>query len=115
MGIPGYDINVGACRGVLSVVQADSEAIGTARSALSGAVDAAMAASRSQQIGGALIELWNNVLVVQCEAVATRVENAVNGVGAAVNAYVEGDAAMADNARAQATQMPSLTIDDAKE
>lgn len=115
MAIPGYDINVGACRSILSTVQADSEAIGTARAKLSSAVDAAMSASRSQQIGGAMIELWNNVLVIQCEAAATRVENAVNGVGAAVNAYVEGDAAMADTARAQATQMPSLAIDDAKE
>ncbi|MEC5197850.1 hypothetical protein RCH21_000058 [Arthrobacter sp. PL16] len=115
MAIPGYDISVGACRGVLSTVQADSEAIGTARTKLSSAVDAAIGASRSQQIGDALIGLWNDVLVLQCEAATTRIENAVNGVSAAVNAYVEGDAAMADTARSQVTQMPSLAIDDAKE
>lgn len=115
MAIPGYDIDVAACRGVLAGVTAESAEIDTARADLSSAIDAAMTASRSQQIGGALIALWNNVLVLQCEAAATRVENAVNGVGAAINAYVEGDAAMADTARGRVTEMPSLDIDDAKE
>jgi hypothetical protein len=109
-----YDINPAGCHGILTNVESEADGIAAARAALSGAVDEAIEACRSRQIGGALIELWNNVLAIQCEAATTRVENAVGGLRTAVNLYVAGDEEMAANSQRQVTEVPAITIEDAK-
>lgn len=109
-----YDINPAGCHGILANVESAAEGIAAERSALGGAVDEAIAACQSRQVGGALIELWNNVLALQCEAATTRVENAVGGLRMAVNLYVAGDEVMAANSQKQVTEIPAITIEDAK-
>ena len=114
MALNGYDINTAACQGILTNVEIEAEDIATKRSNLSDEVDNAVEACKSRQIGSALIDLWNNVLAIQCEAATTRIENAAGGVRGAVNAYVIGDEAMAENSRKQITDLPDISIEDAK-
>jgi len=109
-----YDINPAGCHGILANVGAEAEGIATERAALDGAVDAAIGACRSSQIGSALIGLWNNVLAIQCEAATTRIENAVGGLRTAVNLYVAGDEEMAAHSQKQVTEVPEISIEDAK-
>lgn len=113
MAVPGYDISVDACRGILNHIGTAPEPE-AAHKKLSAAVDQAMAAMPSPAIVSALMELWNNTLHVQCEAAQTRIHNAVTGVGSAVDAYVAGDLAMAEEARRAATEAPALELDDVK-
>lgn len=113
LAVPGYDISVEACRGILNRVGTDPGPE-TAHTQLSAAIDQAMGAMTSPAIAAALMELWNSTLHVQCEAAQTRVHNAVTGVGSAVDAYIAGDLEMAEQARRTAAEAPSLELDDVK-
>lgn len=113
MAVPGYDISVEACRGILNTVGTDPGPEAAHRE-LSAAVDQALAVMPSPSIASALTELWNSTLHVQCEAAQARVHNAVTGVGPAVDAYIAGDLEMAEDARRAATEAPALELDDVK-
>lgn len=113
MALPGYDISVEACRGILNGIGTDPGPE-TAHTQLSAAVDQVVGSMPSPAIAAALTELWNSTLHVQCEAAQTRVHNAVSGVGTAVSAYVAGDLQMAEDARRAAVEAPSLELDDVK-
>lgn len=114
MALDGYDINAATCRSILGAVEAENEQLTGQRAKLSSAVDEAIVASAGGPVAGALITLWNDVLAIQCEAAATRIENATGGVREAVAAYELGDARMAQNGRNQMSQAPAIVLEDAK-
>ncbi len=113
LALPGYDISVEACRGILNRVGTDPGPE-TAHTQLSAAVDQVLGTMSSPAIAAALTDLWNDTLHLQCEAAQTRTANAVNGVGKAVSAYIAGDLEMAEEARLAAVEVPSLELDDVK-
>ena len=113
LALPGYDISVEACRGILNRVGTDPGPE-TAHTQLSGAIDQVLGTMSSSAIAAALMDLWNDTLHLHCEAAQTRTSNAVSGVGQAVSAYVAGDLEMAEDARRAAVEAPSLELDDVK-
>lgn len=113
LALPGYDIAVEACRGILHRVGTDPGPQ-TAHTQLSAAVDQVLGTMSSPAIAAALTNLWNDTLHLQCEAAQTRIHNAVSGVGTAVSAYVAGDLEMAEDARRAAVEAPSIELDDVK-
>lgn len=106
MALNGYTIAVNDAKALLDRV-ADDEELPTALTALQGGfVDAAD--SCGSTVAAAVEELWNNYLLLQCQAAQTRVGNAVAGVRTAVQAYVDGDAEMAEAGRQAVNQVPRI-------
>lgn len=113
MGIGNYQVQPAAVRGVLANVRAEREDLATLRTTLRNDVEDLMAAAKMRAVVTALSSVWNDVLAVQAEAAETRVDNAVNGMEAALRAYEAGDAAMMDAAHTTMGRSPALAVDDA--
>lgn len=105
----GYTIQVDACSGLLTRVR-DDEGIADAATSLDNAYSQATDGCGSVPVAAAL-EGIREIVALQAEWAAARVQNAVDGVGQAVTAYLEGDQKMADDACGVMTQAPELPIE----
>lgn len=107
MALNGYTIAVNDANALLNRV-ADDEELPAAQAALqSGFSEAADACGST--VAAAVEELWNNYVLLQCQAAQTRVGNAVAGMRTAVQAYVDGDAEMAESGRQAVNQVPRIS------
>lgn len=109
MGLNGYSIDVATCSGILARTR-DDEGIWNAIRAVDGACDEAANTCGSFPVAAALTEI-SEMLSQQGKFAAARVENAVDGVGQAVSAYIQGDMDMAESGRRSVNQVPQLDHD----
>ena len=107
MTLNGYTIAVNDANALLNRV-ADDEELPTAETALQDGFTQAADACGST-VAAAVEELWNNYLLLQCQAAQSRVGNAVAGVRTAVQAYANGDAEMAEAGRQAVNQVPRVS------
>ncbi|MDK1327021.1 DUF6507 family protein [Arthrobacter sp. zg-Y1143] len=111
MGLNGYSIDVATCSGILARAR-DDEGVWNAIRAVDVAYDDAANSCGSAAVAAALIEV-GEMLSQQGQFAAARVENAVDGVGQAVSAYIQGDMDMAESGRRSVNQVPQLDHDPA--
>lgn len=109
----GYTIHPGTVRGALSKVEAEREAITPKRDGMLEKMDDLMEAAKLRIVTTALSSVWNDLIALQAEAAETRIENAVEGMEASVQAFEQGDMSMMDNAQATLRESLDLEIDDA--
>ena len=109
MSLSGYTIQVDACSGLLTRVR-DDEGIANAGTSLDTAYTQATDGCGSAPVAAAL-EAIREIVALQAEWAAARVQNAVDGVGQALTAYLEGDQKMADDACDVMVQAPELPIE----
>lgn len=110
MALSGYNIDVAGCSGLLARVR-DNEEIPAAAYALDNAYGQAVEGCGSPAVAGALTAV-HIMVAQQAQAAAARIQNAVDGVSQAVNAYIAGDMAMAETARRSVDRAPDLEPDD---
>lgn len=112
-GVNGYSIVPATVRGALGVVRTECDDLGPKREAMLGKMEDLMEAAKMRAVTTALSSVWNDLIALQAEAAETRIDNAVVGMEASVQAYEQGDASMMESAQSTMRQSPELDIDDA--
>lgn len=105
MPVSGYDIDLAGCRSILNQVGSDTGPA-EAADALRTGMESAVQAVNSTVITMALEEITSRLLLPQAGGVQDRIYGAVEGVSAALNAYTDGDAGMAQSAGDAAAAVP---------
>lgn len=114
MVVTEYEMNPTEVADIVADVEGKLDAVGTKRSTLSEEIDGAAAGCKRPEISGALFALWNELLLPQCEAAQTRIENACNAVNTAAAAFIEGDLAMVSEASTASGARPNLDLEGGK-
>lgn len=105
MPINGYNIDLAGCRSILNQVGSDTGPAEAADGLITG-IESAVHSVRSTAITMALEEITSQLLLPQARGVQDRIYGAVEGVSAALDAYTDADAGMAQSANDAAAAVP---------
>lgn len=112
MSLNGWDIDVAGTRGVIAQARTEHRELGTEANVLRNALTDAAESVNSGLITGALMEIYEGYLGPLVASGVERADKVLTETANAVQAYIDGDQVMAQNANAQAAvAAPSIEPD----
>lgn len=107
MSLNGWNIDTAAVQSVMTEVRGKTEQMTAEQAAMRSALEAAAASVNSALIANALAEVHDQYLAPLVTSGWNRAERVKDQTFLAVQAYVDGDREMADNANRQASIEPA--------